>query len=81
MKEVADWIASDKEGSAALQTTVSEHTESIDTINTDLSNLKTKVDEDIQNLSDHMIEASNVIGSLEDRIETIENITYVAITE
>lgn len=29
LKEIADWIASDKEGSATLQATVSQHTESI----------------------------------------------------
>ena len=36
LKEVADWIASDKEGSAALQVTVSEHGEAIE----DLENTK-----------------------------------------
>lgn len=40
LKEVADWIASDKEGSAELQATVSGHTESINTINGDIDALE-----------------------------------------
>ena len=40
LKEVADWIASDTQGSAALQTTVSGHTESINTINGDIDALE-----------------------------------------
>ena len=40
LKEVADWIASDTQGSAALQTTVSGHTQSINTINGDIDALE-----------------------------------------
>ena len=35
LKDVADWIGSHKEGAAELQTTVSEHTESITALETD----------------------------------------------
>ena len=40
LKEVADWIASDTQGSAELQATVSGHTESINTINGDIDALE-----------------------------------------
>ena len=40
LKEVADWIASDTQGSAELQVTVSGHTESINTINGDIDALE-----------------------------------------
>ena len=40
LKEVADWIASDTQGSAELQTTVSGHTESINAINGDIDALE-----------------------------------------
>lgn len=44
LKEVADWIASDKEGSAELQATVSGHTESINTINGDINTINGDID-------------------------------------
>lgn len=72
LKEVADWIASDKEGSAALQTTVSNHTESINTINTDLDTLEAKVDQDITNLTTHMSEAATALGEVDGRLEALE---------
>ena len=53
LKEVADWIAADKEGSAALQTTVSNYTESINTINSNLGDLESKGDGDIARLTSH----------------------------
>ena len=72
LKEVADWIASDKEGSAALQTTVSSHTESITTLTGDLTELEEKVDKDIQDLADHMSNASVALGELGGRIDVLE---------
>ena len=72
LKEVADWIASDKEGSAALQTTVSGHTESIKTINDDIDALDAKVEEDITNLKNHMSDAATVIAGVEGRLDALE---------
>ena len=72
LKEVADWIASDKEGSAALQTTVSGHTESINTINNDIDALEAKVEEDITNLTNHMSDAATVIAGVEGRLDALE---------
>ena len=50
LKEVADWIASDTQGSAALQTTVSGHTESINTINGDIDALEANKQDAIADL-------------------------------
>ena len=72
LKEVADWIASDKEGSAALQTTVSGHTESINTINGDIDALEAKVDEDIANLTTHMSEAATALAEVDGRLDALE---------
>ena len=72
LKEVADWIASDKEGSAALQTTVSGHTESINTINSDIDALETKVDNDIANLTTHMSEAATALAEVDGRLDALE---------
>ena len=72
LKEVADWIAADKEGSAALQTTVSNHTESINTINSNLSALESTVDGDIANLTSHMSEASVALSEVDGRLNALE---------
>ena len=72
LKEVADWIASDKEGSAALQTTVSSHTESITTLTGDLTELEEKVDEDIANLTTHMSEAATALAEVDGRLDALE---------
>ena len=72
LKEVADWIAADKEGSAALQTTVSNHTESINTINSNLGALESKVDGDIANLTSHMSEASTALSEVDGRLNALE---------
>lgn len=72
LKEVADWIASDKEGSAALQTTVSNHTESINKINGDIDALDAKVDVDIANLTTHMSEASTALAEVDSRLDALE---------
>lgn len=72
LKEVADWIAADKEGSAALQKTVSDHTKSIQTINNDLDVLEAKVDKDIKDLSDHMTDASKTLTDYDNRIKSLE---------
>ena len=72
LKEVADWIASDKEGSAALQTTVSGHTDSINTINGELDALEEKVDQDIANLTTHMTEAAQTLGEVDSRLDALE---------
>ena len=72
LKEIADWIAADKEGSAALQTTVSNHTESINTINSNLGALESKVDGDIANLTSHMSEASTALSEVDGRLNALE---------
>jgi uncharacterized phage infection (PIP) family protein YhgE len=72
LKEVADWIASDKEGSAELQTTVSGHTESINTINSDIDALEAKVDGDIANLTTHMSEAATALAEVDGRLDALE---------
>ena len=72
LKEVADWIASDKEGSAALQTTVSGHTDSINAINEDLVALEQKVDGDIANLTTHMSEAATALSEVDGRLDALE---------
>ena len=72
LKEVADWIASDKEGSAALQTTVSNHTESITILTGDLTELEAKVDEDIANLTTHMSEAATALAEVDGRLDALE---------
>ena len=69
LKEVADWIAADKEGSAALQTTVSGHTESINTINGELDALEAKVDGDIANLTQHVTDAANALAQVETALD------------
>jgi chromosome segregation ATPase len=72
LKEVADWIASDKEGSAALQVSVSKNTESINTINGDLDALESKVDGDIANLTAHMSEAATALAEVDGRLDALE---------
>jgi hypothetical protein len=83
LKEVADWIASDKEGSAALQTTVSNHTDSINTINNDLDTLEAKVEQDITNLTTHMSEAATALGEVDGRLDALEEFknSHETITE
>ena len=73
LKEVAEWIAADKEGSAALQVTVSGHTESINAINGDLDALEAKVDEDIANLTAHMTEAAAALSEVDGRLDALES--------
>lgn len=76
LKEVADWIGSHKEGAAELQVTVSNHTESINTLNTNLSTLNTKVDGDIAKLTQHITDAAQALAqvetSLDARIDVLE---------
>jgi chromosome segregation ATPase len=76
LKEVAEWIASDKEGAAALQVSVSKNAE-------DIVKLEEKVDGDIKNLADHMTDASAALGEFEGRIEALEAFeeTHEAIAE
>lgn len=76
LKEVAEWIASDKEGAAALQVSVSKNAE-------DITKLEEKVDGDIKNLADHMTDASAALGEFEGRIEALEAFeeTHEAIAE
>ena len=72
LKEVADWIAADKEGSAALQTTVSNHTKSIEAINGELDTLEEKVNADITNLTNHLGDYSHKLGEVDDRLASLE---------
>jgi chromosome segregation ATPase len=72
LKEVADWIASDKENSTALQTTVSNHTDSINALTGDLDALEIKVNEDIENLSKHMSDASIALSEVDGRLDSLE---------
>ena len=72
LKEVADWIAADTLGSAELQITVSEHSETINTINGELDTLEAKVDQDITNLNEHMLEAANALVEVDGRLDALE---------
>lgn len=72
LKEVADWIAADTTGSAELQATVSEHSDSINTINGELDALEAKVDVDITNLSTHMTEAAAKIVEVDNRLAALD---------
>lgn len=72
LKDVADWIGSHKEGAAELQTTVSGHTDSINTINGELDALEAKVDVDITNLSTHMTEAAAKIVEVDNRLAALD---------
>jgi hypothetical protein len=73
LKEVAEWIAADTLGAAELQITVSNHTDSIKTINNDLDDLEAKVDQDITNLTNHMSEASQTLTEYDSRIDVLES--------
>ena len=66
LKEVADWIANDKTGAAALQIAVAKNTD-------DLDALETKVDGDIKNLTDHMSSASIALGEVDGRLDALES--------
>ena len=72
LKEVAEWISADKEGSAALQATVSDHTTAINTINGDIDALEAKVDGDIANLTTHMSDAATALAEVDRRLEGLE---------
>jgi hypothetical protein len=72
LKEVEEWIGSHKEGAAELQTTVSNHTDSINTLTGDLDTLDKKVDADIQNLTDHMSAASTALEEVGGRLTDLE---------
>lgn len=72
LKEVAEWIASDTTGSAELQTIVSGHTESINTINGELDALELKVEGDINNLSTHIGEAAVKIQEVDNRLAALD---------
>ena len=72
LKEVEEWIGSHKEGAAELQTTVSGHTDSINTLSADLSTLDTKVDQDIANLTDHMSAAATALEEVGGRLNDLE---------
>ena len=72
LKEVEEWIGAHKEGAAELQTTVSGHTDSINTLSADLSTLDTKVDQDIANLTDHMSAAATALEEVDGRLDVLE---------
>lgn len=72
LKEVADWIAADRTGSAKLQATVSGHSDSINTINGELDALELKVDGDIANLKTHMTEAAAKIEEVDGRLAALD---------
>ena len=72
LKEVEEWIGAHKEGAAELQTTVSGHTDSINTLTADLSTLDTKVDQDIANLTDHMSAAATALDEVDGRLDALE---------
>ena len=72
LKEVAEWIAADTTGSAELQTTVSGHTESINTINGEIDALEVKVDKDIATLTTHMTDAAAKIEEIDGRLDVLD---------
>lgn len=81
LKDVADWIGSHKEGAAELQVTVSNHTESINNINGELDTLEAKVEEDINNLKDHMTNAANALAEVDGRLDVLETIGAIEVSE
>jgi chromosome segregation ATPase len=66
LKEVAEWIAADTLGSAALQVNVAKNTE-------DITKLDAKVDVDIKNLSDHITDAAAALEEVDSRLDALEN--------
>jgi hypothetical protein len=72
LKDVEEWIGAHKEGAAELQTTVSGHTDSINTLTADLSTLDTKVDQDIANLTEHMSAAATALEEVDGRLDVLE---------
>lgn len=72
LKEVAEWIKNDTTNAATLQTTVSNHTDSINTINNDLDALESKVDQDITNLTTHMSDAAAALVEVDSRLDALE---------
>jgi DNA repair exonuclease SbcCD ATPase subunit len=66
LKEVADWIANDKTGAAALQVAVAKNTDNLDA-------LETKVDKDIDNLTNHMTEAATALVEVDGRLDALES--------
>ena len=71
LKEVADWIAADTLGSAALQVSVSKNTE-------DITKLDAKVNADITNLTNHLTDYANALGDVDSRLDALETIGEIA---
>lgn len=77
LKEIADWIAADKEGSAALQATVSSHTESIAglleadaALTKSISDLDAELQGQIDAIND---EETGILAVLEPRVQANED--------
>ena len=77
LKEVEEWIGAHKEGAAELQTTVSNHTDSINTITSDLNILSERVDGDIAALASHINEAAGALAEVDGRLIALESITAI----
>ena len=102
LKEVAEWIASDTLGSAALQTSVSKNTDNLETLMgtgvgsvaeaksaadaaaqsaatnaTAITDLEKKVDDDIANLTTHILEAASALAEVDGRLDALEEITAI----
>ena len=77
LKDVEEWIGAHKEGAAELQTTVSNHTNSINELSDDLSELSGKVEEDITNLATHMTAADAALAEVDSRLDALEAVEAI----
>lgn len=77
LKDVEEWISAHKEGAAELQTTVSNHTNSINELSDDLSELSGKVEEDITNLATHMTAADAALAEVDSRLDALEAVEAI----
>lgn len=77
LKDVEEWIGAHKEGAAELQTTVSNHTDSINGLSDDLSELSERVEEDITNLATHMTAADAALAEVDSRLDALEAVEAI----
>lgn len=77
LKDVEEWIGAHKEGAAELQTTVSNHTNSINELSDDLSELSGKVEQDITNLATHMTAADAALAEVDSRLDALEAVEAI----
>lgn len=62
LKEIADWIANDKEGAAALQNTVAEHTTKLTGFDSKVAGLEAKDITLASDIADLQTQINNIVG-------------------